>query len=468
MGSITFFGAAGSVTGSKHLLEVRGKNVLLDCGLFQGLPDVRARNRVFPFSPDALDAVVISHAHLDHCGMLPLLVKRGYRGKIFATQATRDVAEYMLHDSAGIEMQDVLYRQKHHIGSPDEREPLFTSDDVASAIGQFSPVPYARHRDVWEEILPGISLKLYDAGHILGSSIIVLRYEESGGMHYVAYTGDVGPNGVPMLHDPEIPQEPISTLLMESTYGNREHLSMREAEDRLVEEIKKVHDRGGIMVVPAFSLGRTQMLVYTIHKLTDSGRIPRFPIFVDSPLAHDITTIYEAHRDDFDRETKEDFSRVGDYPLSFRNLEYIQSAEDSKKLNGRKGPFMIISASGMMTAGRVVHHLRHTVSNPNNAIFITGYQASGTTGRRLLSGTKRIELHGDWFPVEAEILLFNEFSAHADSTQLAELVGRMYSLSSLALVHGEAEESGALAHKLRALYSNLDVITPQEGDTISI
>ncbi len=468
MGSITFFGGAGSVTGSKHLVHVAGKNILLDCGLFQGLPDVRARNRVFPFPPDSIDAVVLSHAHLDHCGMIPLLVKRGYRGKIFATKATRDVTEFMLQDSAGIEMQDVLYRQKHHIGSPDEREMLFTSDDVTLALEQFEAVSYARNRDVWEEILPGISLKFYDAGHILGSAITVLRYEEAGEMQYIAYTGDVGPKGSPMLHDPEVPQEPISTLLMESTYGNREHLPMREAESRLADAITKVHARGGIMVVPAFSLGRTQMLVYTIHRLTDLGLIPRFPIFVDSPLAQDITTIYQANGEDFDKETKEDFSRIGELPLSFRNLEYVQSSEDSKKLNGRKGPFMIISASGMMTAGRVVHHLRHTIANANNAIFVTGYQAIGTTGRRILSGAKHIELHGDWFPVRAEVLLFNEFSAHADSKALSDFAGRIRGLRTLALVHGETEEANALASTLRARHSGVDIIVPQEGKTISI
>ncbi len=468
MGSITFFGGAGSVTGSKYLVEIAGKRILLDCGLFQGLPDVRARNRIFPFPPDTLDAVILSHAHLDHCGMLPLLVKRGYRGGIFATQATRDVAEYMMQDAAGIEMQDVLYRQRHHIGSPDEREPLFTADDVDQAIGQFVPVPYARHRDAWEEILPGIFLKLYDAGHILGSSISVIRYEEAGITRHIAYTGDVGPQGVPMLHDPEVPTESISTLLMESTYGNREHSPLQEAEERLAATITAVHKRGGVMVVPAFSLGRTQMLVYTIHKLTDSGRIPRFPIFVDSPLARNITAIYESHRDDFDRETKQDFVRAGDYPLSFRNLEYIQSSEESKQLNGRKGPFMVISASGMMTAGRVVHHLRHTISNSDNAIFITGYQAAGTTGRRILSGAKRIELHGEWFPVRAEVMLFNEFSAHADSSQLSKFARGIPGLQSLALVHGETEEAQALAQKIRETNTSFSILIPQEGDTISI
>ncbi|HLC49278.1 MAG TPA: MBL fold metallo-hydrolase [Candidatus Andersenbacteria bacterium] len=468
MSSITFFGAAGSVTGSKHLVSIADKNILLDCGMFQGLPDVRNRNRAFPFDPDSIDAVVLSHAHLDHCGMLPLLVKRGYKGSIFATRATQEVTSYILEDSAGIEEQDVMYKRKHHIGSPDERELLFTRDDVEATMKHFVPIPYARSRDGWKEILPGISVKLYDAGHILGSSIIVLRYSEGGKMRHIAYTGDVGPNGVPMLHDPEVPQEEIHTLLMESTYGNRKHLPMEEAQERLVKAINAVCERKGAMVVPAFSLGRTQMLVYTIHKMVDAGRIPRFPIFVDSPLATDITNIYKHYTAEYDSETATDFTRPGESPLAFRNLEYIQSAEDSKKLNGRVGPFMVISASGMMTAGRVVHHLRNTISDKKNAVFITGYQAIGTTGRRILEGAKHIELHGTFVPIHAEILLFNEFSAHADGEQLTDFASQVHGLSKIALVHGEPKESQALQAGLQKKNANWNVILPQEGESISI
>ncbi len=468
MNSITFFGGAGSVTGSKHLVEIAGKRILLDCGTFQGLPDVRSRNRTFPFAPDSIDAVVLSHAHLDHCGMLPLLVKRGYAGKIYSTRATREVTSYMLEDSAGIEEQDVLYKQKHHIGSPDERELLFTSEDVVATMQRFVPIPYARSNDDWNEILPGISIKLYDAGHILGSSIIVLRYEEAGEVRHIAYTGDVGPNGIPMLHDPEVPKETIHTLLMESTYGSRKHLPLEEAEERLAAAIHAVCKRKGVMVVPAFSLGRTQMLVYTVHKLVDAGRIPRFPIFVDSPLATDITDIYKSYAAEYDKESSIDFSRKGDVPLSFTNLEYIRLAEESKKLNGRQGPFMIISASGMMTAGRVVHHLRNTISDEKNAVFITGYQAAGTPGRKILEGADQIELHGRLIPVRAEILLFNEFSAHADGAQLCELASGISGLQTVALVHGESREAEALQKNLLEKNAKWNVILPNEGDIISI
>ena len=468
MGSITFFGGAGSVTGSKHLVEIAGKRILLDCGTFQGLPDVRSRNRVFPFEPDSLDAVIISHAHLDHIGMLPLLVARGYAGPIFSTFATRDVASRMLEDAGGIEMQDASYRTRHHIGAPDDREPLFTPDDIPNVIKHFVPLPYVRDEAEWQPILPGISIKFYDAGHILGSAITVIRYEEDGVVRHIAYTGDVGPNGIPLLHDPEVPKEEIHTLLIESTYGNRNHSPLDHAKDRLAKAIHMVCERKGIMVVPTFSLGRTQMLVYMIHRLVDEGKIPGFPIFVDSPLATDITDLYTRYSSSYDNETAVDFSDPGEIPLSFSNLTYIRSSEESKTLNTKKGPFMVIAASGMMTAGRVVHHLRHRITDPRNAIFVTGYQASGTVGRRILGGATRIELHGDTFPVRAQVMLFNEFSAHADQAQIVSLVLKISGLRTVVLVHGEQEEAEALQSVLQQTNELWNVIRPEEGDTIAI
>lgn len=468
MGSITFFGGAGSVTGSKYLLEVGRKRILLDCGTFQGLPDVRSRNRVFPFPPDSIDAVVISHAHLDHCGMLPLLVQRGFRGPIFSTRATRDVALHILQDAAGIEVQDAEYRSRHHIGAPDERQPLFTLNDISPVLKRFRTLPYVRKERTWQEIFPGIAIKLYDAGHILGSAITVIQYEENGKVRSIAYTGDMGPTGVPLLHDPEIPIENISTLLMESTYGNRVHEELHHVQERLIQSVLTVCDRKGVMIVPAFSLGRTQMVVYMIHRLFDEGRIPRFPVFVDSPLASDITAVYEKHTSLYDDQTRVDFSRPGDVPLQFHNLSYIRSPEQSKALNTVQGPFMVIAAAGMMTAGRVVHHLRHRITNPNNAIFITGYQASGTTGRRILEGAKTVELHGEQFPVNAQVVLLNEFSAHADQRELLRFAQGISGLSTIALVHGEETEREALAGILTAAKNTWNIVRPIEGDTIAI
>ncbi len=468
MGSITFFGAAGSVTGSKHLVEVAGKRILLDCGTFQGLPDVHSRNRTFPFSPESIDAVVVSHAHLDHCGMLPLLVKRGYAGNIFSTVATRDVASHMLEDAAGIEIQDAAYKKRHHLGAPDEREPLFTVEDILPTMKRFQPLPYVRDDASWQEIVPGVSIKLYDAGHILGSAVTVVRYEEEGNTRHIAYTGDLGPNDVPLLYDPEIPTEGIHTLLLESTYGNRNHEGLDESKNRLAKTITDVYERGGVIVVPAFSLGRTQMLVYIIHQLFDAGRIPNFPIFVDSPLASDITDVYEKYAGMYDKETSIDFAKTGNMPLAFKNLSYIRSSQDSKALNDKQGSFMVISASGMMTAGRVVHHLRHRIADTRNAIFITGYQAAGTVGRRILGGATRIELHGDQFPVRAQVVLFNEFSAHADQRELVAYAQRISGLSTIALVHGEPKESEALQSALHIANPSWSIVRPIEADTIAI
>lgn len=463
MDTITFFGAAGGVTGSKHLLDIAGKKVLLDCGTFQGLSDVRSRNRGFPFPPDEIDAVVISHGHMDHCGMLPLLVKRGFQGPIYATPATRDIVERMLEDSAGIERQDAEYRAKHHIGAPDERVPLFTAEDIPIVMSQFVQVPYVRQSKQWKEILPGISIKFYDAGHILGSAITVVKW--NGGT--LAYSGDVGPLELPLLRDPEVPEEEIDTLLLEATYGGRVHASLDASLERLVTKIKEVCDRGGRMIVPAFSLGRTQGFVYLLHKLVDEGKIPRFPIYVDSPLATDMTEIYRSHWQDYDQETIHDFGEKHT-PLAFRNLKYTHSVNESKALNSVVGPLMIVSASGMMTAGRVVHHLRHGISNPKNAVFVTGYQANGTLGRRIIEGAKWVDLYGDRFEVKAEICKFNEFSAHADGPQLADLANRMKGIKTIALVHGESRQATSLEGMLKRTNSNWNIVQPNEGDTLPL
>jgi len=468
MNAITFFGAAGGVTGSKHLLEINGRRLLLDCGLFQGLADVKERNRSLPFPPESIDAVVVSHAHLDHIGMLPLLVKRGFTGPIYATPATKDVAAHMLADMAGIEEQDAKYRQRHHIGAPDEREPLITADDVAPVINQFVEVPYQRHGKSWREVFPGMELKFYDAGHILGSAVSVIRWDNETGTKTLVYTGDLGPRGLPLLHDPEAVEDEAATLVLESTYGSRLHQPFEQAQDRLVDTINHICQRRGKIIVPAFSLGRTQHLVYVIHKLVDSKRIPRFPIYVDSPLAANITEIYQRHQEDYDEETRQDFQGHNHGPLAFRNLTYTRSVEESKSLNNLPGPAMIIASSGMMTAGRVIHHLRHNISDSNTAIFITGYQAEGTLGRRLLDGVRQIELLGEMFEVRASIELFNEFSAHADQKQLLEYAEKVKGLERVILVHGEPHHADDLKNYLAGRHDEWEVIRPDEGDIVGL
>lgn len=467
MKTLTFYGGAGGVTGSKYLIELDDTRILLDCGTFQGLPDMRERNRSLPFPPDSIDSVVLSHAHLDHCGMLPLLVKRGFKGSIFATSATRDVVRHMLTDAAGIEVQDAEYRRRHHIGSPDDRQPQFTPEDIPATMDRFVEVPYARQDNNWYPISETIKLKFYDAGHILGSAVSVLQLPTGGEPFYLGYTGDLGPSNMPLLRDPEIPQESLDLLLMESTYGSRIHEPLSQAIDRLAQTITTVCDRGGKMIVPAFSLGRTQMLVYVIHKLTDEGKIPRFPIYVDSPLASHITAVYKAHPESYDKETAQDFG-AGHLPLAFRNLTYTHSVEESKQLNNLEGAAMIIAGSGMMTAGRVVHHLRRCIANPANAIFVTGYQAEGTLGRRILEGAKHVELYGERFAVRAQLFLFNEFSAHADAKQLQAYAEAIPGLKRVALVHGEPHQADDLKDQLSKVHPNWEVFRPAEGDSIDI
>ncbi len=460
---ITFFGAAGGVTGSKHLIEEDGQRILLDCGTFQGLADVRERNRSLPFAPESINHVVLSHAHIDHCGMLPLLVKRGFTGSIFSTPATKDVASYMMADMAHIELDDAEYRRQHKIGAPDERVPLFSQADVDDAINQFVTVPYVRQSQQWFSINKGIDLKFYDAGHILGSAVSVLHFRQSNSI--LGFTGDLGAPGMPLLFDPEVPIENIPAFICESTYGSRRHEPLDVAITRLANDIKQVYERGGKMIVPAFSLSRIQVVVYLLHKMIDQKIIPRFPIFVDSPLGVDITQVYQQHRQDYDLETWSDFTHKGEPPLSFTNLKYITSRDESIALNSRPGPFMVISASGMMNSGRVVHHLKNNLSDRKNAVFITGYQAEGTLGRLLLEGAKEVEILGERVKVAADIFLFNEFSAHADNQQLEAYLNKINDLKHVMLVHGEPHQSDDFKQQLIANHPTWDVRKPNEGDT---
>jgi metallo-beta-lactamase family protein len=464
--TITFFGGAGGVTGSKHVIEAAGARILLDCGTFQGLPDTYERNRSLPFDASSIDAVVLSHAHIDHCGLLPLLVKQGFSGPIFATAATRDVARLMLKDMAGIEEQDADFRARHGVGRAAEQEPLFTRDDITPTIERFVAVPYVRASDAWFDVGPGVRLKLYDAGHILGSAISMLEFQEDGRRRSVAYTGDVGPAGMPLMHNPQPPREEVETLLLESTYGSREHENFDLAVGRLAEAVQRVCGRGGKMIIPAFSLGRTQTLVYILHRLTDTGRIPRFPIYVDSPLAVDLTDVYRENWRDYDVESEEDFAGDDHRPLAFRNLTYIRSVRESKELNNRPGPFMVISASGMMTNGRVVHHLRHSIGDERNAILITGYQALGTLGRKILEGAPVVDLYGSRMPVKAEVLLFNEFSAHADRRQLQRLAEAMPGVQRVFLVHGEPHQADDLRVQLQSAHPDWEVHRPEQGAVV--
>jgi metallo-beta-lactamase family protein len=468
---ITFHGGAGGVTGSKHLVEVAGKRILLDCGLFQGRRRLtRDLNSALPFDVKSIDAVVLTHGHLDHCGAIPLMVKLGYTGPIYTTAATRDVTEWILLDSAHIQVHDLAYMRKHHIEGAEFAEPLYTPEDVSQAMKQFQAVPYVSekiYKSDWLEILPNIKIKFYDAGHILGSAVITLEAQEEGKTVRLAYTGDLGRTNTPLLRDPEYIEEEVPVLLMESTYGNRLHRPIAQAAEHLAEVVKRVHARGGKIIVPSFALGRTQELVYMLHKLTDEGKIPRLPTYVDSPLASKLTEVFIKHPENYDTESWQEFGAKGELPLYYRNLTYVSSTEESKILNTQAGPFLVISASGMCEAGRILHHLKNGVEDPKNLILITGFQAEYTLGRRLVEGEKNIRIFGERYRVKAEVEVLNELSAHADAEGLQAYTEHTPGLGHLYLVHGETKQAMGLKDHLQTLHPDWVIRVPQMGDSIN-
>jgi metallo-beta-lactamase family protein len=466
---ITFYGAAGEVTGSKHVVEVGGKRVLLDCGTFQGKrSEALALNAALPVELSSVDAVVLSHAHQDHCGLLPVLVKRGYKGKIFSTKSTRDIVELMLTDSAHIQQQDYEYLQRHHIKLAEPSGPLYLDEDVAPTLARFQDVPYQHSQPGWTTIVPGVRLKLYEAGHILGSAVTVLEFDGSKSIERVAYTGDLGRPHTPLLKDPDFILDEVPTLLSESTYGNRTHQPVQEAMGRLKEVIHRTVARRGKIIVPAFALGRTQELIYILHQLTDAQEIPRLPIYVDSPLAVNVSDVFSRHRDDYDLQTWHDFSRLGEVPLAFSNLTYTRSVQESKDLNRKPGPFMVISASGMCEAGRVRHHLANGIEDPRNVIMITGFMAQHTIGRRLVEGEAVIKIFERRYRVRAEVVVFNEFSAHGDAVDLQNYAARVPGLERVFLVHGEIDQATGLQQRLLTSHPSWQVTIPQRGASVVV
>ncbi len=465
---VTSYGGAGGVTGSKHLVEIGGYRVLLDCGMFQGRRrETRERNTKLDFDPTTIDAVVLSHGHLDHCGMLPLLVKGGYQGRIYSTAGTRDVAEWILKDAAHIQQQDADYMNRHRIEGAELAQPLFGEAEVAATMAKFMPVPYQRDSREWFSIAPNLHLKFYDAGHILGSAVTVLEAQEGGAAARLAYSGDLGRCKTPLLPDPEYIVEDVSVLLLESTYGDRLHQPIANASVRLAEIMQNVYRRGGKIIVPAFALGRTQELVYVLHELTDKGKLPRMPIYVDSPLASKITEVFVRHPENYDRESWLEFGSRGELPLSFRNLTYVQTVDESKRLNTSPGPFLVISASGMCEAGRILHHLANSLGDPKNLIMITGFQAQHTLGRRLVEGIREVKVYGRPYHVRAEVQVLNEFSAHADADELARYADNVPGLKAVSLVHGEPRGAEALASRLRESHPAWQVHLAELSKTVS-
>jgi metallo-beta-lactamase family protein len=460
--NLTFHGAVRTVTGSMHLLEVNGARILLDCGLYQGRRwESYERNRHFPFDPTSIDALLLSHAHIDHSGNLPSFVRQGFQGNIHTTFATRDLCAAMLRDSAYIQEQDVAYVNKKRArrGEPPV-EPLYTIADAMASLGSFVALGYERPFLV----APGVRVTLHDAGHILGSAITVLDLEEGEHRLRLCYSGDLGARGRPIVRDPALVQD-CEVLILESTYGNRTHERPEEAQSKLERIVNETRRRGGKLIVPAFAVGRTQTLVYQLHLLTEERRIPELPIFVDSPLAINVTEIFRLHPECYDEEAS-DFVARNDDPFGFGRLRYARSVAESKALNDLNEPAIIISASGMAEAGRILHHLRNNIPDPRNTVLLVGFQAEHTLGRKILERRPQVPIFGEMVPLRAQVETIDGYSAHADREELLAWVRavRGERLRRVFIVHGEEEESQGLATALRGL-GGLQVEVPQLGET---
>jgi len=457
---ITFWGAVRSVTGSRHLLEVNGRHTLLDCGLFQGRrEESEARNRNLPFDAGAVDSVVLSHAHIDHSGNLPSLARAGFRGPIHTTLATADLCGPMLRDSAHIQERDAEFvnRREKRRGNQ-VRRPLYTLADVERTLGLLAPQGYGRPFPVG----PGLTVRLRDAGHILGSAIVVLDVEEGGRRLRICYTGDLGRDGLPIIRDPE-GVEDVDVLVIESTYGDRAHEDAEEVGARLAALLAPVFARGGKVIVPAFAVGRTQEIVYTLDQLFESGRLRAVPVYIDSPLAVDVSAVFRRHPECFDAETMALLRDPENDPFGFRRMHYVRDVEESKALNTREGPMIVVSASGMCEAGRVLHHLRNAIGDPRNLILIVGFQAENTLGRRLADRWEEVRIFGETFSRKADVAVIDAFSAHADRGELLAWVREIARPPKRTfVVHGEEEQSLRFAAHLEE-HGLRDVHVPEMG-----
>jgi len=444
---ISFHGAAQTVTGSQHLLEVNGKQLLLECGLFQGRrKEAFKRNRSFPFDPEQIDAVVLSHAHIDHSGNLPHLVKKGYRGPIYTTDASAHLANIMLIDSGHIHESDAEYinkRNKYKGGRV--VEPLYTIEDAAQVAQYFVCQPYERSF----EVVPGVQARLVDAGHILGSAAIVLDIEEKDDRYRLWFSGDIGRRDLPLIRDPVLPSD-ADYLIMECTYGDKTHQTPQSSYDELEEVVTRTIKRGGKVIIPSFAVGRTQELVYCLHRMIDSGEIPRIPVFIDSPLAVNITDVFRAHPECFDQEARDFGSNdIHRSVLGEGLITYVRSVEQSKAINLDPRPMVIISASGMAETGRILHHLKNNIEDPRNTILIVSWQAPHTLGRRLAERQTKIRIFGEQFKRRAEVVTIGGFSAHAGQPFLMEYaLASRESLKRTFLVHGELRGADPLMIKL--------------------
>ncbi len=463
---LTFWGAARTVTGSKHLLTLdSGKTMLMDCGLFQGRrSESRERNERFGFDPAALDVVLLSHAHIDHAGLLPKLYREGFRGRVYATHATYDLATLLLYDSAHIQQKDIRFVNKirKRKGKP-AVEPLYDEDDVEGILSLFVGVSYGQSFSPVE----GVDVVYRDAGHILGSATMVLNIQENGKTTRLGFTGDVGSPNRPILRDPQV-MDDCDYLICESTYGGKEHLPPDETKQALADLIQKTAARGGKVIIPAFSVGRTQEIVYSLDQLWNEGELPQIPVYVDSPLAVNATGVFLSHPECFDRELLE-YMRTDDNPFGFEKLNYVRKVEKSKALNGSSLPMVIISASGMCEAGRILHHLRNNIEDPRNTVLMVGYCADHTLGKRLIEKRPEVRIFGERHPLRADVVVMNQYSAHADEPGLLNVVQALNKdrLRKIFLVHGAPERQDAFKERLND-EGYRDVVVPEHGESFTL
>ena len=437
---IQFFGGAQTVTGSEHVLSINGKRIMLECGMFQGKrKDSYEKNRNFPFDVTKIDAMLLSHAHIDHSGNIPNLVKNGFHNQILATYATVDLCEIMLRDTAHLQEMDVQWMNKIHSKNHQPPvEPLYTMADVEKSLSFFNGVRYNES----VKVTPGVTATFLDAGHILGSAGILLEITENGRKLRVGFSGDAGRPNMPILRDPNLLFD-LDVLIMESTYGNRVHPSSEDMEEELAQIVQNASKSRGKIIIPAFAVGRTQLLAYILHKLSDQGRIPNMPIYIDSPMAKSATEVFRKHPECFDRETERIFLNSHEDPFGFGRLKYIADAEESKALNDLTTPAIIISASGMAEGGRILHHLKNNIENPRNLILFVGYAAQETLARRIMDGEKVVKIFGEEYQVRAQVKSMDVFSAHGDKNDLINFAkaSKPEKLKNIFLVHGEPEQA---------------------------
>jgi len=444
---ITFLGAAGEVTGSQHLIETRDLRILLDCGFFQGpRSESRDKNERFYCRPKGLDGVILSHAHIDHCGNLPGLYRDGYRGPVFSTEATADICEVMLLDSAKIQAEDARYLSRRLNPGHPRVDPLYTEDDVHGIMRKFHPL----HFKEWHELAPDCKVRFLPAGHILGSAIVELEIRDGQEWKKIVFTGDLGRRGMPLLVDPE-PVDGANVLITEATYGDEVHPPPEDIKAALQKIISATVARGGRVIIPAFALGRSQQVVYYLNELFNEGKLPRVPVYVDSPLANKVTKIFRRYFDELD----EDVQRIRQTDkdiFEFPNLRYVETSQESASLNGHKEPFVVISASGMCESGRVVHHIKHAVADERNTIVLIGYQAPGTLGWRLKQRQHYLRIFDRESPLRAEVVSLAGLSAHGDAADFKWWIEKSISRGNFGrsfIVHAEASGARGMADLLR-------------------